>query len=201
MIPVAHIEHQLPGRARLRVPSKRGDVSYFETAVKELSRHPAVRELIASPLTGCITLLHSEPLQAIMEAAANLTLFESGGSKPSAKPGEAKRAERLNRGVGLAGNVAVGLTGLSLFQATRGSVVGNAAESFWLSFSAQITLGRPDLAAVFAGLGVWQMLGGQLLGSASSLFFYSMVMRQVAAVEEARARNRTVASRAMKAAK
>jgi hypothetical protein len=201
MIPVAHIEHQLPGRVRLRVPSKRGDVSYFERAVKELSRHPAVRELVASPLTGCITLLHSEPLQAIMEAAANLTLFESGGSKPGVNAGQAKRAERLSRGTGLAGQVAAGLTGMSLFQATRGNVVGNAAESFWLSFSAQNMLGRPDLAAVFAAAGVWQMLSGQLFGSAFSLFFYSMVMRQVAAVEEARARNRMVGSRAVKAAK
>jgi hypothetical protein len=201
MIPVAHIEHQLPGRVRLRVPSKRGDVSYFERAVKELSRHPAVRELAASPLTGCITLLHSEPLQAIMDVAASLILFEMGESKPSVKAGEAKRAERLRRGADLAGHVAAGLTGMSLFQAARGNVVGNAVESFWLSFRAQDTLGRPDLAAVFAAAGVWQLLKGQLLGSATSLFFYSMVMRQVAAVEEARARNRSVASRAVKAAK
>jgi hypothetical protein len=200
MIAVAHIEHQLPGRVRLRVPSKRGDVSYFERAVKELSRHPAVLELAASPLTGCITLVHSDPLQAILDAAANLILFEMGELKPSVKAGEAKRAARLSRDAGLAGHVAAGLTGMSLFQAARGNVVGNAVENFWLSFSAQNMLGRPDLATVFAAAGVWRMLRGQLLGSALSLFFYSMVMRHVAAVEEARARNRTVAPRAVKAA-
>ena len=201
MIAVAHIEHQLPGRVRLRVPSRRGDVSYFERAVKELSRHPAVRELAASPLTGSITLLHSEPLQAIMDAAADLILFETGESRPDVKAGEAKRTERVGQGADLAGHVAAGLTGMSLFQAARGNVVGNAVESFWLSFSAQNMLGRADLATVFAAAGIWQLLRGQLLGSAASLFFYSMVMRQVAAVEEARARNRTVASRAVKAAK
>jgi hypothetical protein len=200
MIPVAHIEHQLPGRVRLRVPSKRGDVSYFERAVKELSRHPAVRELAASPLTGCITLLHSEPLHAIMEAAENLILFEMGGSKPSVKARE-KRSERLSREASLAGHVAAGLTGLGLFQAARGNVAGNAVESLWLSFNAHRMLGRPDLAVVFGAAGVWQLLQGQLLGSASSLFFYSMMMRQVAAVEEAKARNRMVAPQAAKAAK
>jgi hypothetical protein len=54
---------------------------------------------------------------------------------------------------------------------------------------------------VFAAAGVWQMLRGRLFGSASSLFFYSMVMRQVAAVEEARARGRMTALRAVKAVK
>jgi hypothetical protein len=201
MIPVAHIEHQLPGRVRLRVPSKRGDVSYFERAVKELSRHPAVRELVASPLTGCITLLHSEPLQAIVDAAAELILFETGEPKLGIIAGEMKRANRLSGDAGFASGIAAGLFGLGVYQAFRGEVVGNAVGSFWLSFSAQSFLGRPDLAALFAAAGVWQMLSGRLLGSASSLFFYSMALRQVSAVEKARTRNRVVASRAVKAAK
>jgi len=40
MIPVAYIEHQLPGRVRLRVPSRRGEVPFFEKVVRELSKHP-----------------------------------------------------------------------------------------------------------------------------------------------------------------
>ena len=198
MIPVAHIEHHLPGRVRLRVPSKRGEAAFFERVVKELSKHPAIWELVASPLTGSITLEYSEPLQAIMDAAVDLLLFETGQRKPSAKAGETMRSERLSRDASLAGSVAAGLSGLSAYQAVRGNIVGNAVESFWLSFSAQVTLGRSDLSAVFAAAGVWQMLTGQLLGSASSLFFYSLVMRQVAAVEAARARSRTGASRKMK---
>ena len=199
MVPVAHIEHRLPGRVRLRVPSKRGDVSFFERVVKELSRHPAIWELAASPLTGTITLQYSEPLQAIMEAAAALALFETGGPKPGVKAAESKRPSRRSESAGLAGGIAAGLSGLSLYQAARGNVIGNAVESFWLSFSAQNVLGRPDLAMVLAALGVWQMLRGQLFGSASSLLFYSMVMRQVAAVEEAR--SRMAAPRMLKPAK
>jgi hypothetical protein len=198
MIPVAHIEHQLPGRVRLRVPSKRGEAAFFERVVKELSKHPAIWELIASPLTGSITLQYSEPLQAIMDAAVDLMLFEIGQPKPGAISRETKRSGRLSRDAGLASNVAAGLSGLSLYQAARGKIVSNAVESFWLSFNAQATLGRSDLAAAFAALGVWQMFTGQFLGSASSLFFYSLVMRQVAAVEAARARSRTAASRKVK---
>lgn len=198
MIPVAHIEHHLPGRVRLRIPSKRGEATFFERVVKELSKHPAIWELVASPLTGSITLQYSEPLQAIVDAALDLTLFETGQPKPSAKAGETMRSERLSKDAGLASSVAAGLSGLSAYQAVRGNIAGNAVESFWLSFSAHMTLGRSDLAAVFAALGAWQILTGQFLGSASSLFFYSLVMRQVAAVEAARARSRTVASRKVK---
>ena len=136
-----------------------------------------------------------------MDAAMELTLFETGKPKPGVKASETKRSERLSGDAGLAGGVAAGLSGLSLYQAVQGNVVGNAVESLWLSFSAQSVLGRPDLAAVFASVGVWQMLRGQLLGSATSLFFYSMVMHQVSAVEEAKARSRAVASRKMKIAK
>jgi hypothetical protein len=201
MIPVAHIEHHLPGRVRLRVPSKRGEAPFFEMVVKELSKHPAIWELVASPLTGSITLEYSEPLQAIIDAALDLTLFETGQPKPHVKGGESKQSERLGRDASLAGSVAAGLSGLSAYQAVQGNIAGNAVESFWLSFNTQMTLGRPDLAALFAALGVWQILRGQFLGSASSLFFYSMVMRQVATVEEARARSRPVVSRKVKAAK
>jgi hypothetical protein len=189
MSSIAHIEHRLPGRVRLRVPSKRGDLAFFERVVKELSRHPAVWDLVASPLTGSVTLQYSEPLQAIMDAVADLLLFESSRPERGVATSASKRDKRASGDAGLAGQVAAGLSGLCIYQALRGKVVGNAVESFWLSFNAQTVLGRPELAAVFAGLGVWQLLTGRLFGSASSLFFYSMVMRQVAAVEEARARS------------
>jgi hypothetical protein len=201
MIPVAHIEHQLPGRVRLRVPSKRGEVPFFEKVVQLLSKHPAVWELVASPLTGSITLQYSEPLQAVIAAAADLMLFEIDQVQSDAKASEHKRIERAGTGAGLAGSLAAGLSGLSLYQAVQGNVVGSAVESFWLSFSARSILGRPDLAAAFAAAGVWQLLKGQLFGSASSMFFYAMVMRQMAAMEGARAHNHAAGAAAWAAAK
>lgn len=77
MVPVASIEHQLPGRVRLRVPSKRGDVPFFEKVVRELSKHPSLRELTASSLTASITLHYREPLQPITAAAADKELFRN----------------------------------------------------------------------------------------------------------------------------
>jgi len=194
MIPVAYIEHQLPGRVRLRVPSRRGEVPFFEKVVRELSKHPAIRELTATPLTGSITLQHFEPLQPIIAAAADQKLFETSRLEPAAKARESKPVSGPSKGPGLANGLATGLSGLSLFQAAQGNVLGSAVENFWLSFGAHRTLGRADVAAGFAALGVFQLLRGQLFGPASSLFFYALAMRQIAALEQSRARGWAVAA-------
>jgi hypothetical protein len=194
MIPVAYIEHQLPGRVRLRVPSRCGEVPFFEQVVRELSKHPAMRELTATPLTGSITLRYFEPLHAIIAAAADQRLFETSRLEPQSNVRRSKPAAGLREGSGLADGIATGLSGLSLFQATQGTVFGSAAENLWHAFGAQRILGRPDIAVAFAVLGIYQILRGQLFGSASSLFFYALVMRQMAAMEQQRARGRAVAA-------
>lgn len=194
MIPVAYIEHQLPGRVRLRVPSMRGEVPFFARVVQELSKCPAVRDLSATPLTGGITLQYLEPLQPITAAAADQRLFETRRLEPEANASESKRGSGLSEGSGLAGGIASGLSGLSLFQIARGNVSGSAAENLWHAFGAQRILGRPDIAAAFVALGIYQMLRGRLFGSASSLLFYALVMRQMAAMEQARSLGWAVAA-------
>jgi hypothetical protein len=189
MTPVAYIEHQLPGRVRLRVPSRRGEVPFFEKVVRELSKHPAIRELTANPLTGSITLQHFEPLQPIMGAAADQKLFAARRLEPHTQVRKSKRTSAFHEGPGLAASVATGLSGLSLFQCTQGNVLGSAAENLWHAFGAQRILGRPDIAAVFAVLGIYQLLRGRFFGPASSLLFYGLVMRQIAAMEHARGRS------------
>jgi hypothetical protein len=200
MVPVAYIEHQLPGRVRLRLPSRRGDVAFFEKVVRELSKHPAIRELTASPLTASVTLQYFEPLHPIVAGAADQKLFETRRLEPQTNVGHSKRAcgsregSKLAGDSGLAGEIATGLSGLSLFRAAQGSVLGSAAENLWHAFGAKRFLGRPDIAAVFLALGIFQILRGQLFGSASSLFFYALVMRQIAAMDQARARGFAVAA-------
>jgi hypothetical protein len=192
MVPVAYIEHQLPGRVRLRVPSRRGDVPFFEKVVQDLSKHPAIRELSATPLTGSITLQHFEALQPIMAAAADQKLFTTRRLEPQGNVCPPIPAAGLPEGSRFAGGIAAGLSGLSLFQATQGNILGGAAENLWHAFGAQRFLGRPDIAAAFVALGIYQILRGHFFGSASSLFFYALVMRQVAAMEQAMARRPAV---------
>jgi hypothetical protein len=49
---IAYIEHQIPGRLRLRIPGRRGDVA--QRVVTALSKLPDIKELDGNPLTGSI---------------------------------------------------------------------------------------------------------------------------------------------------
>jgi hypothetical protein len=75
---------------------------------------------------------------------------------------------------------------LGLFQVARGNVLGSAIENLWHAFAAQRLFGRPEIALVFAALGVYQVLRGKIFGAASSLFFYALILHHLAAMEQAR---------------
>lgn len=179
MTPIATIQHQIPGRLRLRIPARRGDVSFFHGIVQALSKLPGVEKLDAIPLTGSIIIRHSGSAQAIVAAATEQGLFEIGPEDPKKSPAPSTRRPPYS---GLGGTTATGLSGLALFQVARGQLTGNAAENFWNAYGAQRILGRPEIAAGFVLLGIVQVLRGQLLGSASSLLFYSLITRQLASV-------------------
>lgn len=180
MTPIATIQHQIPGRLRLRIPARRGDVSFFHHIVQALSKLPSIAELSAIPLTGSIIIRHSGSAQAIAAAATEQGLFEIGPEEPKKAPAPSSRRRPY---AGLRGTAATGLSGLALFQVARGQLTGNAAENFWNAYGAQRILGRPEIAAGFVLLGVAQVLRGQLLGSASSLFLYSLITRQLASID------------------
>jgi hypothetical protein len=180
----ALIEHQIPGRARLKVATKRGDVGFFESVVEVMSKHAGVEELRADPLTGSVIIRHSGALEPILAAASEHQLFEVDEREIATQASCASAAADPHRQYpALFDAIAVGLGGLGLLQATRGEAVGSAAENFWNAYGAHRLLRNPPLAAGFAALGVYRLLRGQLLGSASSLFFYALITRQIAAAE------------------
>jgi Heavy metal associated domain 2 len=178
MTPIATIQHQMPGRLRLRIPARRGDASFFHGVVQALSKVPGIEELDAFPLTGSIIIRHSGSAQAIAAAALEQGLFEVGLEDPQKKAATPQRPYP-----GVRHTATTGLNGLALLQLARGQLTGNAAENFWNAYGAQRILGRPEIAAGFVLLGIVQVLRGQLLGSASSLFFYSLITRQLASVD------------------
>ncbi|UVC19342.1 HAD-IC family P-type ATPase [Mesorhizobium onobrychidis] len=74
---------------------------------------------------------------------------------------------------------AIGLIGLGAYRATQGNVFGPATENFWNAFGALRILNNPYIALVFGGLGLVQLARGRWAGSASSLLFYALVVRQI----------------------
>src|SRR5262249_1207337 len=117
-----------------------------------------MRELNASLLTGSITLPYCEPSPPITTAAVDQKLFETGRLERRSK---SKQASGLRERSGLAGGVAAALSGLGVLQVGQGNVLGSAVENLWHAFGAQRIFGRPDTAAVFAALGICQVLRGR----------------------------------------
>lgn len=189
MVPIAYIEHQIPGRLRLRIPDRRGDAAFFERIVGTLSKLPDVTELDGSPLTGSIRIRHTGSCEAIIAAAGKERLFEIGKRQGEVEPKKPSKQPESNtdaRGdAGTLDSIATGLSGLALFQVAQGEVTGSAAENFWNAYGAQRILGRKEIAAGFVLLGLYQLLQGQWLGSASSLFFYALIARQLATFDRA----------------
>jgi hypothetical protein len=187
MLATAYLVHQIPGRMRLRVPDKRGDASYFESVSKVLSRHPGVEHLMVKPGTASILVHHHGAAEPIVAAASERGLFAIA---PEPQPARSHSAAEVNTKRILPSGldaVANGLAGLAVLQATRGQPFGNAVENFWNSYAARRILDRPGLAAIFIAIGVYQAFRGQYLGSAASLYFYSLLTRQLAAAEKAKA--------------
>ena len=58
MLPIAEIEHFMPGRMRVKVRDRRGDLTYFRSVIEKLSKHPEIAGLRANPTTGSIVIQH-----------------------------------------------------------------------------------------------------------------------------------------------
>lgn len=180
MAPQAVVEHQLPGRARLRIPSKRGDVQWFGEVVQWLSRNPDVYELSANPKTASLLIEH--------EALTSLSDLLSGEPRlvevtPASGSGSQARM-RTQRGLlgspEILDAASAGVTGLCAYQLSRGQVLGTALEHFWSAYGSHRTLQSPALVAGYAGLGLYQLTRGRIVGPAASLFYYATALRRAA---------------------
>lgn len=182
MLPTATIEHSMPGRLRVKIPHRRGDVSYFRSAMEKLSEHPKIAGLRANPVTGSILIQHETDLPSLREIAAKGDLFDlqEQSSPPTVRPARAVRvSEGGSAALGGRGATAAGLAGLALVQAMRGNALGPASENLWNAYGGLRILNSPFIALVFCGLGLLQLTRGRWAGSATSLLFYAFVVRQL----------------------
>jgi hypothetical protein len=69
MPPQAHITHQIPGRLRLRVPSRIRNTGYFAGLAGALSRYGGVRSVTTNPVTGSVLIVHESDAAAIFDQA------------------------------------------------------------------------------------------------------------------------------------
>jgi hypothetical protein len=181
MTTIATLEHAVPGRFRVRIPSKRGDACFFDAAAKKIRDHPDVHHVTATSYTGSVLIHHSGNADDILSLASEL--FEL---RPDDKPVQVLHAmaERSGLPAPVALDTAAAVTAvLGLYELARRGDLGTATENFWAAFGSYKFLESLPVTAAFAGVGFLQLLRGELFGSATSLLYYSLLMHQMAEFE------------------
>ncbi|HZB93419.1 MAG TPA: hypothetical protein VE397_18370 [Stellaceae bacterium] len=180
MSAIAIVEHKLPTRVRVRIPSKRGDRAFFEAVVAKLESHPNVHHVSASAYTGSVIIHHTGSIDDILALA--IDLFELGDRDKLEELAAVAQRSGLRLPEILDATAAV-TAALGAYQLVRRGGLGTASENFWAAFGSYRMLNSPRLAAAFAGLGTIQLLRGELLGSATSLLYYSLLAHHMADLE------------------
>ncbi|WEX89898.1 hypothetical protein PZN02_005230 [Sinorhizobium garamanticum] len=189
MLPIAFLEHESPGRVRLKVPSKRGDASFFQGVERDLADNGVIGVLKTNHQTGSITIWHTGDIDALRDDAAARRIFELRAERPGTSARAVVRALKPGGDTGLLKATGAGLIGFGLLQVLRGQTLGTASEFFWHSYAAQRLLGSPLLASALGGIGLLQLMRGRVLGSASGLLFYAVIVHSLAhAIEKERER-------------
>jgi hypothetical protein len=137
-LPVAEIVHEMPGRARLRISSRRGDASFFTAIAAGLSAHPGVSKVDFAALTGSLVIQHTGPLEEIVAASEKAELFRVGEAEVTAAAAP-HELPKLPVDPKLA--IAAGLGAIALWQLAKGKTLPPALTLVWY-------------AARLAGLGV-----------------------------------------------
>lgn len=76
--PSAYVKHQLPGRVRLKIPQKRGDLGYFDRIAKLFASCPGITQLQFNPAVASVLICHDAeqtPFGHITEFAQTNGLF------------------------------------------------------------------------------------------------------------------------------
>lgn len=75
MVPEARTVHQTEGRLRVRIPSMKGDVSYFALIAEKLAACPGIKSIAVNPRTGTVLLVHEATPREIAGHAERHGLF------------------------------------------------------------------------------------------------------------------------------
>ncbi|MGJ0485989.1 MAG: HMA2 domain-containing protein [Methylomicrobium sp.] len=153
--PSAFIKHQLPGRVRLKIPQKRGDINYFNRLEELFSDFLGINELKLNPSTASIVINHETdiPFQDIAEFAKTENLFnlvEEAEDHDEAVPNLYIKAlaltgfDRFDKALldyskgrlDARSFVFLSLIGLAIHQAARGNVLAPA--STFLVYAVQL---------------------------------------------------------------
>lgn len=119
----------MPGRARLRISSRRGDAGFFTAIAAGLSAHPGVSKVDFAALTGSVVIQHTGPLEEIIAASEKAGLFHLGEAEGTAAAPPPRELPKLPVDPKLA--LAAGLGAIALWQLAKGKTLPPALTLVW----------------------------------------------------------------------
>jgi hypothetical protein len=168
MTPAAAVVHQPPTRTRLRIPSRRCAFLRLDRAAP--GRKPGIHWARTNAATGSIVIEHAGEFGTIASDAARDGLFElqrppsgAAGSGDDVPPSEASTFPASCRSALWDWRLSAG----------SGPHHGKRGREF-PEYPRLVRNARQTLAhGTLVGCGLYQLLNGELLGSAASLLFYA----------------------------
>jgi hypothetical protein len=134
------VSHRVEGRARLRIPSRRGDEAFFERLKEQTAGLTQVTATEVNARTGSVLIRHEGPLDSVTEECRERGLFNLESMTTFERP----LVERVRDQLG------------ALDAGVRGTTAGEV--NMW----AMISL-------LFIGLAVIQLARGRILGPVTTL--------------------------------
>lgn len=134
MLPAAYISHQIEGRMRIRIPSKRRDQDYFEVVTQRLRECEGIRALRINVLTGSVLIIHLLNVDTIAEYAERNGLFMLAPVEAVLTPiaqGISNRFHALDEQVRARTSGTLDLGGLAFFGLLAASAAQLARKNIW----------------------------------------------------------------------
>jgi len=141
-----YVSHLSPGRLRVKIPSKKGNVVFFSSLKDQLSQLPGVESVEVNPVTGSILLIHSLDPGAVTNflKAQNLLKMQPGKDTFNFHQEITRVFDATDRrvkgfiggGINLGALAFLALTGAGVYQILRGNFTAIPWYSaFWYGLS------------------------------------------------------------------
>jgi hypothetical protein len=82
VLPEAFVTHQTPHRLRVKIPSKKGDATFFSGLKELLSGYPGIDRVQVNPVTGSVLLVHRIDAATLTQLATRFGLVQLQAPTP-----------------------------------------------------------------------------------------------------------------------
>lgn len=146
-LPDAFLSHRISGRARLKIPSKKGDFHYFKSLKEQMPECSGIETVEVNPVSGSVLIVHTSDIEQIAEYARSRNIFDLKNNRPdpvNLRHTVSKTFKDINgkiKGItggdmDIASAAFLTLLGLGIYQISRGNFAAPAwYTAFWYALN------------------------------------------------------------------